>query len=121
MKCNSCGTQVGFLNLKDGMCKKCYEQVLDGDVDIQSNGSEIKVSNTVNSNAIHTLKGFAKLVLVVGIFVSLVIFIASLVTEAFYFIFYAIGLFIVTLVQWAFIKVFAEMAEDIREIRNSKS
>jgi len=120
MKCIECKTNTRFGDLKYGVCPDCRQKIkesLDGSLDIQSNEGVTKVSNGVNSNAIQTLKGFSQLVLVVGVFISLAISIASLRSEEFFFLIYAMAFFIVTLLQWAFIQVFAEMAEDIRAIR----
>jgi hypothetical protein len=121
MNCNSCGAQVGLLNNKNGKCKKCHDEGVVGVADTHSKEYHSSLTNGTPSNAIQTLKGFAQLVLVVGIFISIAILIGSLANEMYFLIVYAIAIFIATLIQWAFIKVFAEMAEDIKEIRNFRA
>ena len=121
MNCNSCGTQVGLLNNKNGKCKKCHDKSVVGVADTHSKEFHSSLTNGTPSNAIQTLRGFAQLVLVVGIFISIAILIGSLANEMYFLIVYAIATFIATLIQWAFINVFSEMAEDIKEIRNLRS
>ena len=121
MNCNSCGTQVGLLKNKNGKCKKCHDEGVVVVADTHSQEYHSSLTNGTPSNAIQTLKDFAQLILVVGIFISIAILIGSLANERYFLIVYAIAIFIATLIQWAFIKVFDEMAEDIKEIRNLRA
>jgi len=128
MKCIECGVGTRFGDLKYGVCSNCRNKEKEplgiadeGVADTHSKEFHSSLTNGTPSNAIQTLRGFAQLVLVVGIFISIAILIGSLANEMYFLIVYAIAIFIATLIQWAFINVFSEMAEDIKEIRNLRS
>lgn len=128
MKCIECGVSTRFGDLKYGVCSNCRNKEKEslgiadeGAAKTHSKQYHTSSTNGNHSNAIQTLKGFAQLVLVIGIFISIAILIGSLVNETYFLIVYAIAIFIATFIQWAFIKVFAEMAEDIKEIRNLRA
>ena len=115
------GSEMCIRDSKNGKCKKCHDEGVVGVADTHSKEYHSISTSGTPSNAIQTLKGFAQLVLVVGIFISIAILIGSLANEMYFLIVYGIAIFIATLIQWAFIKVFAEMAEDIKEIRNLRT
>jgi len=73
--------------------------------------------NKSDSTALGTLKILAVILLILGILCSIGLLAAAIVTKKIVLFSFALGFFAFSLLQWAFIQVFAEMAEDIRAIR----
>jgi hypothetical protein len=106
------------LNKETGICLQCNEQAEFGSNTIGESLNVIKGSR--KSSATTTLETVAAIILSLGVIASLICLFLAINEASFTIFVYSLLCMLVTLLQWSFIKVFAEMAKDIREIKDNK-
>lgn len=117
MFCNSCNNEVMVLHEKTGLCLQCHEQAEFGNI---MRGPLNVSKGSRKSSATSTLETVANIILSLGVIASLISLFLAINEESFTLFVYSLICMLVTLLQWSFIKVFAEMAKDIKEIRENK-
>ena len=120
-ECSKCGKTVIESTLENGVCLSCRLQEQSKASQSNSNQSRVLVNSASNSSAtaITTLNGVAVIVLMLSMLSGLIIAVlgGQSGTGGGYLVVAGILIAVVGLVQWAFIKVFAGIAEDIKAIR----
>lgn len=114
-ECSKCGKTVIESTLENGVCLSCRLQEQSQASQTSTAQPRVDLSGVSNSSAtaITTLNVVAVIVLILSVVSGLVI----AVEGGEYLVFVGICVAVVGLVQWAFIKVFAGIAEDIKAIR----
>lgn len=114
-ECSECGKTVIASTINDGVCLTCRQPAQ------STKETQSKVGGVSNSSAtaITTLNGVAVIVLMLSMLSGLIIAVlgGQSGTGGGYLVVAGILIAVVGLVQWAFIKVFAGIAEDIKAIR----
>ena len=115
-ECTQCGKTVIASTINDGVCLSCGRPE---DSKVTSSRGDIAGVSNSSTTAITTLNGLAVVVLMFSMLCGLVVVVLggqSGIGGA-YLVIAGISIAVIGLVQWAFIKVFVGIAEDIKAIR----
>jgi len=115
-ECTQCGKTVIASTINDGVCLSCRRPE---DSKVASSRGDIAGVSNSSTTAITTLNGVAVVVLMFSMLCGLVVVVLGSQSGigGAYLVIAGSSIAVIGLVQWAFIKVFVGIAEDIKAIR----